>query len=201
MSIHKECKLAFERSMNEAVLSAEQQLIKLACNGESKAINHLISQYQSKIFLQIRAQVSDYAIAYDLLQEVNIKIFRYLPYFKQQSTFTTWVYRIIQNTIKNYFRSRKTERDFGYYLEIQSSDESDSPESQMIGIEFGQELDKIFTAMPQELRHSFHLYAIYGFSYEDIAKYQDCPVGTVRSRIHRARSILKDTIYPQNQLI
>lgn len=180
--------------MDAIVILAERQLIDLALNGEAKAINHLISRYQTKIVLQIRAQVSDYSIAYDLAQEVNIKVFRYLPHFKRNSTFATWLYRITQNTIKNYFRSKKTELDSEYSSIDEAGDDYNSPESNLIGVQLGQHLDKVFTDMPNKLIHCFNLYAIYGLSYEDIAKHLDCPVGTVRSRIHRVRNILIENL-------
>lgn len=180
--------------MNKVVLNAERQLIDLACNGESKAINHLISLYQTKIFLQIRAQVADQSIAKDLMQEVNIKIFRYLGHFKHNSTFATWLYKVTQNTIKNYFRDKKNELELEYCISLDREDLHSSPEACLIGTQLLQQMVEVFKAMPEELRHCFHLHAIDGLSYEAIAKHQDCPVGTVRSRIHRAKSILKENL-------
>ncbi|KTD36693.1 Sigma factor RpoE (sigma 24) [Legionella nautarum] len=177
----------------------EEQLVDLALKGENAAINRLISRYQTKIFLQIRAQVTDYSIAHDLLQEINIKVFRYLPHFKQHSSFETWLYRITQNTIKNYYRMIKFEFDSLSNQKIfESIDENNTPESNLIGIQLGQYVDNIFTKMPNKLQDCFNLYAIDGLSYEDIAKHLDCPLGTVRSRIHRVRSILFENL---NQLL
>lgn len=177
----------------------EEQLVDLALNGEGPAINRLISCYQTKIFLQIRAQVADYSIAHDLLQEINIKVFRYLPQFKGHSSFETWLYRITQNTIKNYYRVIKFEFDNApTQTMLETINENNTPESNLIGLQLGQSIDKIFTRMPNKLQHCFNLYAIDGLSYEDIAKHLNCPLGTVRSRIHRVRSILLENL---NQLL
>jgi RNA polymerase sigma-70 factor (ECF subfamily) len=177
----------------------EEQLVDLALNGETVAINRLIARYQAKLFLQIRVQIADYAIAHDLLQEINIKVFRYLPHFKRHSSFETWLYRITQNTIKNYYRTIKFEFDNASKQNmLESIDENNTPESNLIGMQLGQHMDKVFTNMPNKLQDCFNLYAIDGLSYEDIAKHLDCPLGTVRSRIHRVRSILIENL---NQLL
>lgn len=177
--------------MQDAKLMTERQLIDSALNGESKAMNHLISRYQAKIFGQIKSQISDYSLAHDLTQEVSIKIFCNLSGFKQQSNFTTWLYRVTQNTIKNHFRTIQLESNNLFSL---SGEENNSPEAHLMGLQLAEQVEKLFTTMSNELQYCFNLYAVKGLSYEDIAKQLDCPLGTVRSRIHRVRNLLLEHI-------
>lgn len=173
--------------MQDAELVNERQLIDLALKGEARAMNHLISRYQAKIFGQIKSQVSDNSLANDLTQEVSIKIFCNLSGFKQQANFTTWLYRITQNTIKNHFRTIQIESN---NLLAPLGEENNSPEAYLIGFQLAEQVEKLFTDMSNELQYCFNLYAVKGLSYEDIAKHLGCPLGTVRSRIHRVRNIL-----------
>ncbi len=130
-------------------------------------------------------------MASDLTQEVSIKIFCNLSGFKQHSNFTTWLYRVTQNTIKNHFRTIQVESN---NLLSTLGEENNSPEAYLIGFQLAAQVEKLFTAMSSELQHCFSLYAVKGLSYEEIAKYLGCPLGTVRSRIHRVRNILLEHI-------
>ncbi|STX42281.1 Sigma factor RpoE (sigma 24) [Legionella donaldsonii] len=177
--------------MRDAASVTERQLIESALKGEAKAMNHLIARYQAKIFGQIKSQISDNSIANDLTQEVSIKIFCNLSGFKQQANFTTWLYRITQNTIKNHFRAIHIESN---NLLALRGEENNSPEAYLIGFQLAERVEKLFTAMSNELQHCFNLYVVKGLSYEDIAKHLDCPLGTVRSRIHRVRNILSELV-------
>ncbi|KTC86696.1 RNA polymerase sigma factor [Legionella brunensis] len=171
----------------------DSQLIKLALTGDSFAVNHLIIRYRTKIFLQIHSQVDDFSMVNDLAQEVCLKVFRYLPSFKQHSSFTTWLYRITQNTIINHFRAIKMEFQESICLAtIETSNYS--PESYVFGLQLGQQINAILLNMPEELQRCFHLYVTKGLSYKAIAKHLHCPLNTVRSRIHRVRHLLKERI-------
>ncbi|MDI9819455.1 MULTISPECIES: RNA polymerase sigma factor [unclassified Legionella] len=175
---------------------AEQQLIDLALEGNSRAFNQLIVRYRQKILSQIYTQVSDHFLAHDLAQEVLIKVFRYLRYFKQQSSFPTWLYKITQNTIKNHFRTRKKESRDSDCLAAKINSEYNSPEAYLIEFQLSQQIDEIFTNMSHELQRCFQLYVVKGLSYKAIAKQLHCPLGTVRSRIHRIRSLIKENMKP-----
>lgn len=181
--------------MDKLKSATEQQLIDMALHGQPKALNQLLALNQSKIFLQVRAQVADYSLACDLLQEINIKIFRYLSTFKGGASFSTWLYRIVQNTVKNHYRSLRSdiENTFSENL-TEISDEKNSPESQLIALQLEQQVNKICTTMSKDLSHCFHLYLTSDLSYEDLSKQLQCPLGTVRSRINRAKTILQENI-------
>ncbi|WP_131753145.1 RNA polymerase sigma factor [Legionella feeleii] len=177
--------------MRDAESVTERQLIDSALKGEARAMNHLIARYQAKIFCQIKSQVSDNSIANDLTQEVSIKIFCNLSGFRQQANFTTWLYRITQNTIKNHFRTIQIESN---NLLAPVGEENNSPEACLIGFQLAEQVERLFTDMSNELQHCFNLYVVKGLSYEDIAKHLGCPLGTVRSRIHRVRNILSGLV-------
>ncbi|CDZ78259.1 Sigma-24 [Legionella massiliensis] len=181
--------------MNKLASATEQQLIDMALSGQPKALNQLLRLNQSKIFQQVRSRVADYSLACDLLQEINIKIFRYLPTFKGESSFSTWLYRIIQNTLKNHYRSRCSELESSFSEKLlETVDEKSSPETQLIALQLAQQVNKICTAMPKDLSHCFQLYLTSDLSYDELAKQLQCPLGTVRSRIHRAKTILQENI-------
>lgn len=180
--------------MNSLSLITEKKLIELAVGGRRWAVNHLLLRYQSKIFSQIRIQVSDCSLCHDLVQEVNIKVFRYLPNFKHQSSFSTWLYKIVQNTIKNHFRAMNIDLNYSIDLIREAVDEDNSPESSLIIVQLAQKINDTYRAMPNNLQNCFNLYAVEGLSYEAIAKQLNCPLGTIRSRIHRIKQLLLQSI-------
>ncbi|WED44400.1 RNA polymerase sigma factor [Legionella cardiaca] len=168
-------------------------LIDLALAGDSLAVNHLILRHRTKIFLQIHSQIDDFSLVNDLAQEVCLKVFRYLPSFKQQSSFTTWLYRITQNTVLNHFRALKAQMSEDIYL-ARIENTNHSPESYAVGMQLREKINQVLLSMPKELKHCFHLHVIKGLSYKAIAKRLHVPIGTVRSRIHRARCLLREQI-------
>ncbi|KTD63946.1 RNA polymerase sigma factor [Legionella spiritensis] len=178
------------RSLSE---EKEAQLINRSLYGDSEAMNQLIGRYYKKIIVQIQSQVNDAAIANDLAQEVCIKLFRYLGDFDFRSNFSTWLHCIIQNTLKNYYRANSKE----LLMFVQNLPATPlyntipGPEMSAIELQLGDHLDKIMGQLPEKMSHCFILHILNGLSYEDIAAYMGCPLGTVRSRIHRTRDILK----------
>ncbi|KTD41401.1 sigma-70 family RNA polymerase sigma factor [Legionella parisiensis] len=181
--------------MNKETSYSDEDLINLARQGEMEAYNLLFSRYNNKIQQIIYLHIQDRANVSDLAQEVLIKVYRYLHYFKKKSQFSTWLYRITQNTIKNHYRAANLRMDMeaeyadNYYPSVQLS-----PEYLLINIEFGEQLESILSTLSEELRLCYGMYILDGKSYEDIAKKMDCPVGTVRSRIFRARKLIMESI-------
>ncbi|CEK10605.1 RNA polymerase sigma factor [Legionella hackeliae] len=171
----------------------DYHLINLAISGDSLAANHLLAKYRKKIFMQIRTQVDDHSIVNDLVQDVCLKVFRYLPTFKYRSSFSTWLYKITQTTIINYFRAIKLELSLSDYC-ISPENINNSPEFHLTHLELQQKVNEMVLKMPNELQHCFHLYVTQGLSYKVIAKRLQCPLGTVRSRIHRLRNFLKERL-------
>ncbi|QRN03945.1 sigma-70 family RNA polymerase sigma factor [Legionella sp. MW5194] len=168
----------------------DYQLIHSALNGNEKAINQLISRYYQKITLQIRVQVHDAAAVNDLVQDVCIKLFRHIRQFDCRSNFTTWLYRIIQNTVKNYYRSRQLMAEREAATDYLPSDAVTNPEALLIEFQLGKRLDALFSQLPLGMQQCFLLHVFGGLSYDEVAAYLNCPLGTVRSRICRTREML-----------
>lgn len=177
--------------MNKETSYSDEDLINLARHGDMEAYNLLLSRYHTKIQQIIHLHIQDRANASDLAQEVLIKVYRYLHYFKDKSQFSTWLYRITQNTIKNYFRSANMRMDLeAEYADNYSPSVQLSPEYLLINIEFGERLEAVLSKLSEELRLCYGMHILDGQSYEYIAKKMDCPIGTVRSRIFRARKLV-----------
>jgi len=168
----------------------EQQLIGMALKGKRHALEQLLYRYQRKIYSQIVAQVSDFSEAYDLLQEVCLKVYRFIKNFNQRSSFSVWLYRITQNTIKNYYRWRATQLECQSYDFFEQVDETSNPEANLIGYELSESINKAVDHLPREMQRCLYLYLITGLDYDEIAQRLNCPPGTVRSRIHRMRSMI-----------
>lgn len=181
--------------MNKKTSYSDESLVSLAQQGDMDAYNLLLSRYHNKIQQIIYLHIQDRANVSDLAQEVLIKVYRYLHYFKEKSQFSTWLYRITQNTIKNHYRTANIRMDLeaefadNYYPSVQLS-----PEDVLINIEFGEQLETAIATLSEELRLCYGMHILDGQSYEDIAKKMDCPIGTVRSRIFRARKLLMASI-------
>ncbi|PWY55316.1 RNA polymerase subunit sigma [Legionella qingyii] len=181
--------------MSKETSYSDEDLINLARQGDMEAYNLLLSRYNNKIQQIIHLHIQDRANASDLAQEVLIKVYRYLHYFKEKCRFSTWLYRITQNTIKNHYRAANLRMDLeaeyadNYYPSVQLS-----PEYLLINIEFGEQLELVLSTLSKELRLCYAMYILDGQSYEDIAKKMDCPIGTVRSRIFRARKLIMESI-------
>lgn len=181
--------------MKKLISYSDEDLVVFAQQGDKEAYNLLLSRYNKKIVKIIDFQIQDRANVGDLAQEVLIKVYRHLHYFKEKSRFSTWLYRITQNTIKNHYRSislrmdLETEYADNYYPSAQLS-----PEYLASNIEFGEQLELAIATLSDELRICYGMHVVDGTSYEDIAKKMDCPVGTVRSRIFRARKLLMESM-------
>ncbi|MCL5271900.1 MAG: sigma-70 family RNA polymerase sigma factor [Gammaproteobacteria bacterium] len=177
--------------MNKETSYSDKYLIELARNGNELAYNRLLERYNHKVQKIIAFYVNDRSYAKDLAQEVLLKVYRYLRYFKEESQFSTWLNKIIQNTIKNYYRSKTLQIDSeAHFVAEQNLTYNNSPEHQLINTEFSIQIENAISRLSEELKLCYGLHVFEGQRYEDIAKKLDCPIGTVRSRIYRARKLV-----------
>jgi RNA polymerase sigma-70 factor (ECF subfamily) len=181
---------------------SDQKLVERVQRGDKRAFDLLVLKYQHKIVALVSRYVKDQHEVFDVSQEAFIKAYRALPRFRGDSAFYTWLYRIAINTAKNYLVSRArrppstdVEVDNGEYQETSPQlTEIETPESSMARDQLEQTIDSALDALPEELKVAVTLREFDGLSYEDIAEIMQCPVGTVRSRIFRARESIEKQI-------
>lgn len=184
--------------------TGDQLLVERVQRGDRRAFDVLVLRYQQKIVKLVMRFVHDPMEAQDVAQEAFIKAYRALPGFRGDSAFFTWLYRIAINTAKNYVVAMKR-RPVEYELDAQSPERQDSnpmlrddetPEGIAMQEELRVAVSRALSELPEELRTAISLRELDGMSYEQIAEAMDCPVGTVRSRIFRARAAIDKTIAP-----
>lgn len=180
----------------------DQQLVERALNGNKQAFNLLVLRYQHRVLALVSRFVNDPQEAEDVSQEAFIKAYRALGLFRGDSAFYTWLYRIAVNTAKNYLVARNR-RPPATDIEFDETDNTDlgaslreieSPESSLSTARLKEAIDQAIDELPEELKTAFTLREFSGLSYEDITEVMDCPVGTVRSRIFRAREAIDKKI-------
>ncbi len=180
----------------------DQQLVERVLKGNKNAFNLLVLRYQHRVLALIGRFVHDPQEAEDVCQEAFIKAYRALALFRGDSAFYTWLYRIAVNTAKNYLVSR-SRRPPASDVEIGDAElsevgavlrEIENPENQLASDHLKQAIDAAIEELPEDLRTAFTLREFSGLSYEDITEVMDCPVGTVRSRIFRAREAIDKKI-------
>ena len=180
----------------------DQRLVERVQGGDKRAFDVLVLKYQHRIVKLVMRYVRDQSEALDVTQEAFIKAYRAIPKFRGDSAFYTWLYRIAINTAKNHIVAMKR-RPMEYDLDLQESGgyethaqlrDTDSPERVAQREELRESLQAAIDTLPEELRVAILLREIDGLSYEEIARAMDCPVGTVRSRIFRARDALDKAI-------
>jgi RNA polymerase sigma-70 factor (ECF subfamily) len=178
--------------------STDKELVKRVQKGDKGAFDLLVLKYEQKIVNLVMRYVRDPELALDISQEAFIKAYRALPRFRGDSAFYTWLYRIAVNTAKNYLAAQRR-RPMDIELDMQDPDqyglhaklkETDTPEGLTISQELQEVLERAIDALPDDLRTAIILRELDGMSYEEIAQTMDCPVGTVRSRIFRARDAI-----------
>lgn len=171
----------------------DDRLVQQTREGDRQAYAELLARHQHKVRGIICIYISDEDAVADLTQDVFIKAYECLHEFKHDSHFSTWLYRIAINKIKNYYRSNNMRSDCEIRYMRESLKATLSPENDIISAEFGARVLQAFSKLPYRLKRC-GLLALKGHSYEEIADRLHCPVGTVRSRIHRARHFVLDSL-------
>jgi RNA polymerase sigma-70 factor (ECF subfamily) len=178
---------------------SDLELVLRVQRGDKSAFDLLVRKYQHKVVKLVMRYMREPADAEDVAQEAFIKAYRALPQFRGDSAFYTWLYRIAINTAKNAIVSRDR-NPVGVDLDLQDGEEvydvmgrladHETPEALLLTEEIRNTVDAAIQALPDELRTAIVLRELEGMSYEAIATAMDCPVGTVRSRIYRAREAI-----------
>ncbi|MEK7222997.1 MAG: RNA polymerase sigma factor RpoE [Pseudomonadota bacterium] len=184
--------------------SIDQKLVVRVQKGDKTAFDLLVRKYQHKGAKLISRYVRDRREVEDVTQEAFIKAYRAIGGFRGESAFYTWLYRIAVNTAKNYLESQ-SRRPPGSDMEIEGAELIESgeglrdqatPERQMLTNEIATTVHRVLELLPPDLRTAITLREIEGMSYEEIAEVMDCPIGTVRSRIFRAREAIDQELRP-----
>ncbi len=188
--------------MGTNLLDAE--LVKRVQAGDTAAFDILVQKYQHKVVNLIGRFVSDQAECYDITQDAFIKAYRAIGNFRGDSQFYTWLYRIAANTAKNYLASR-ARKSPSYTVDVNDAEhfegesglkEYANPENLLLTEEIKNTVFAAIEALPDDLKSAISLREIEGLSYEEIAEVMDCPIGTVRSRIFRARDVIDKELRP-----
>ena len=184
--------------------TADKEIIERVKNGDKKAYDLLVLKYQQRVINLISRFVKNHADALDVSQETFIKAYKALPNFRGESAFYTWLYRIAVNTAKNHLtvQSRKITKSDYDVTEIEQIEgnmtltEQATPENLLFKDELQETVLNTIENLPEDLKSAIMLREIEGLSYEEIAAVMECPVGTVRSRIFRARETIDNKIKP-----
>ena len=184
----------------------DQQIVERVQRGEKQAFDLLVIKYQRKLARLISQFIRDSGEVEDVTQETFIKAYRALPSFRGDSAFYTWLYRIGINTAKNFLVSQSRRaptntrsfdsEDAENFEEGGNLRELNTPESELMGKQIAQTVNQTLDELPEELRTAIILREIEGLSYEEIASVMNCPIGTVRSRIFRAREAISEELRP-----
>lgn len=180
-------------------------LVKRAQAGEKRAFELLVSKYQRRIFRLLSRILNNQSDVEDVAQDTFIKAYRALPKFRNESAFYTWLYRIAVNTARNHIASKHNQvfvsdqvdnQDGETFSLIDNLTDGETPETHMHNREILEALQEAIDSLPEQLRRAITLRELEGLSYEEIATAMDCPVGTVRSRIFRAREVISERLKP-----
>lgn len=191
-----------DRSGDRAI---DQQLVERVQRGDKRAYDVLVLKYQRKIHRLLSRLVRDAAEIEDITQEAFIKAYRALPQFRGESAFYTWLYRIAINNAKNHLVAQGRRAPTTTENNIEEAETFDTaeplrdistPESLLMSKQVAQTVNSAMLELPEELRAAITLREIEGFSYDEIADMMDCPIGTVRSRIFRAREAIAERLRP-----
>ncbi len=182
----------------------DKELVRRVQQGDKRAFDLLFGRYQHKILNLVSRYLRDQQDVEDVTQEAFIKAFRALPRFRGDSAFYTWLYRIAINTAKNHLVAR-SRRPPGTDVDVEDAEfmdgadllkEGENPEAALSRDELSAAIDEAIGKLPDDLRSAVTLREFDGLTYEQIAEIMDCPVGTVRSRIFRARESIDRHIAP-----
>ena len=186
--------------------SVDQKLVVRVQKGDKTAFDLLVKKYQHRIAKLVSRYVRDRSEVEDVTQEAFIKAFRAIRGFRGESAFYTWLYRIAINTAKNYLVSQSRrpptlevetyEEGVGTNGAIANLSEETTPERILLADEIAHTVQRAMAALPEDLRTAITLRELEGLSYDEIAEVMDCPIGTVRSRIFRAREAIDQELRP-----
>ena len=189
--------------MSERDVDAE--LVARVQRGDKQAFDLLVLKYQRKIMRLLSRMIRDPGEIEDVAQEAFIKAYRALPQFRGESAFYTWLYRIAINTARNWLAqnnrrpstpSAQENEDGETFDATDNLTDSSNPESEMASRQIADTVNKAMNDLPEDLRNAIVMREIDGMSYEDIAESMNCPIGTVRSRIFRAREAIATRLRP-----
>ncbi|MDJ0881378.1 MAG: RNA polymerase sigma factor RpoE [Gammaproteobacteria bacterium] len=182
----------------------DSELVKRVQQGDKSAFDILVVKYQQKVVNLISRFVSDQSECYDVAQETFIKAYKALGNFRGDSQFYTWLYRIAANTAKNHLASR-SRKSPSYAVDVDDAEhfsgesglkDYTNPENLLLTDEIKDTVYRAIESLPDDLKSAITLREIEGLSYEEIADVMDCPIGTVRSRIFRARDAIDKELRP-----
>lgn len=184
--------------------ATDQQIVERVQRGDKNAFGLLVTKYQHKVAHLVSRYVKNSGDVADVTQEAFVKAYRALANFRGESAFYTWLYRIAVNTAKNYLASQGRKaptndvdaEEADFYDGSDSLRENSTPERVLLTEEINRLLFETVEKLPEDLRMAITLREMEGMSYEEIASVMDCPVGTVRSRIFRAREAIDAVIQP-----
>lgn len=183
----------------------DQQLVERVQRGDKAAFDLLVVKYQRKIFRLLSRLIRDSAEIEDVAQEAFVKAYRALPNFRGDSAFYTWLYRIAINTAKNYLVSQGRRAPTSTQVDVEDAETFDdgdhlrdlnTPDSMLVTKQVGEAVNRAIDQLPEDLRTAIVLRELEGLSYEEIAESMQCPIGTVRSRIFRAREAIALELRP-----
>ena len=187
-----------------ATSDGDQQLVERAQKGDTRAFDLLVLKYQGRVANLVSRYVSNAAEVEDVTQEAFIKAYRALPKFRGDSAFYTWLYRIAANAAKNHLVALGRRPSSDQVIdEAEQFDlpgklkDHESPDAVLMGMELEQAVNSAIDSLPDELKATLTLREFEGLSYEEIAEILSCPIGTVRSRIFRAREAVDQRVEEQ----
>jgi RNA polymerase sigma-70 factor (ECF subfamily) len=184
--------------------NVDLELVRRVQRGDSAAFDLLVRKYQHRVVAQIGRYVHDWSEAQDVAQDTFLRAYRAMGTFRGDAQFSTWLHRIAVNTAKNHLVAHKR-RPPGEDIDIEDAEQfesalrlrdNDTPERELMRQEMEQTVMRAVEALPEELRAAITLREVEGLSYEEIAQQMQCPIGTVRSRIFRAREAIDVQLRP-----